>query len=1397
MGELFKGYIDEVRVFNRALTPSEVTELYTYTEGTPDTQAPSVPTGLTASATSVSQINLSWTASTDNTAVTGYKIYRCTGSSCTPTTLVSSPSATTYSNTGLLASTAYTYAVSAVDAAANESAKSITASATTLSPDTQAPSVPSGLSAMAVSSSQINLSWTASVDNNEVTGYKVYRCQGASCTPTTLVSSPSGVTYSDTGLLASTAYTYAVSAVDAAANESAKSSSASATTQAEALVSGAWPVAYYNLNETSGTSAADSSGNANTATLNGGAAWVAGKVGTGAVSLDGTNDYIDAPHSAGNSISGNAVSISAWVYRTNTDTAPRIIAAKVVPGHSPPFFSYSIHLLGGDTPSFWVSTGGDGEHLQSPVPITANAWHHIIGVYDGATKKIYVDGVEKNNANRIGNLNTYTSPLRIGANGALGELFKGYIDDVRVYNRALTPSEVTELYKSVGIYVPLNVQATAFGCGSKAIAVTWDRVNDPGNVLGYKVERSDGYVISVYGQDTVVYNDSNTDVGSTYSYVVRSTFFDSGTSIDSASSNRSVAVTVPSSCGVPVSCPIRPKTGRVIINFDGNALDSQTEQQSTGSLIAATGPQGEFVTAYRIILAGYDNHPETTPEYKEKYRVALYRDTGGADLIWYTNDLPDLPDDDEYYSSISDTISAAEAATVRSVKPAHPAYSTSESNDITPVCMAFDPIETSGAETEGCSLYLDVTADRSSVAAGDVIKYTIDVTNVGNRSCTGEGVWLQQVLDPREAIDEMTMKYPNGGVTKGHNATNNYNVKSYDVDSHTANWNVANLVPGETQRVTYDSWIGNDCSTLGGGNLRRLVRAISSEFGYHANSSADSVSYLNWNSHNDEDVTCTGGVIQPPTVSCEVVPSIVNTGVNTIWNAIPSGGSGTYTYSWSGDMTGASQSMAQVFSTVGIKTASVQVTSAGQTSYDPCTAAVAVIANYDPPACPFVESDDRTVVIFDNQRITSYDTGDSPTETLPVFTSLPVGNYAVTLYSYDGSSIRAGYQQLYEQWQAVLKDENGGELAQSAPIDDLEDGEAATPGMILDKSQSYSLHNFYGAKPAFYLVVGGLPGSAHVVSGEALTANAWHHLLGVYDGSDVKLYVDGSLAGSAAATGNITTSNHPLRVGTNLGLSEKFRGLVDDARVYNTALNAAQIAELFAYGGGSPSPSVAPSAYYAFEEGVGASVEDSSSADNTAILNGNVLWSIGKIGNKSIYLDGGDDYVDAPDAPGNDISGNQITVSAWVYPIDNAVVDLAQTVNDVNTPIYISSPATAVIARHAHLSPDDTANSVYPVCAAFDKVNPTLSISNVSCSASASVVNVGQQVTWSSTITPLGEYDITWTDNLGAIGTGGTVSRTYSTVGRKTATVDVADYGDTVDCTATVRVIADPSYTEF
>src|SRR6266480_3051603 len=184
-----------------------------------DTTAPSVPTGLTAAAVSSSQINLSWTASTDNVGVSGYRVYR-------GGTQIATPSATSFANTGLAASTTYSYTVAAYDAAGNVSAQSSPASATTPAPpDTTPPSVPTGLTANAVSSSQINLSWTASSDNVGVSGYRVYR--GG-----TQIATPGTTSFTDTGVSPSTTYSYTVAAYDAAGNLSAQSSPASATTPA-------------------------------------------------------------------------------------------------------------------------------------------------------------------------------------------------------------------------------------------------------------------------------------------------------------------------------------------------------------------------------------------------------------------------------------------------------------------------------------------------------------------------------------------------------------------------------------------------------------------------------------------------------------------------------------------------------------------------------------------------------------------------------------------------------------------------------------------------------------------------------------------------------------------------------------------------------------------------------------------------------------------------------------------------------------------------------------------------------------------------------------------------------------------------------------------------------------
>ena len=186
-----------------------------------DTTAPSVPTGLTVGTVTSSSVALSWTASTDNVGVTGYDVSR-------GGVKVATVTGTSYTDTGLAASTAYAYTVTAHDAAGNVSAASTAVTATTSAAsggDTTPPSVPTGLTVGAVSSSSVALSWTASTDNVGVTGYDVYRGGVKTATVT-------GTSYTDTGLAASTAYSYTVTAHDAAGNVSAASAAVSATTAA-------------------------------------------------------------------------------------------------------------------------------------------------------------------------------------------------------------------------------------------------------------------------------------------------------------------------------------------------------------------------------------------------------------------------------------------------------------------------------------------------------------------------------------------------------------------------------------------------------------------------------------------------------------------------------------------------------------------------------------------------------------------------------------------------------------------------------------------------------------------------------------------------------------------------------------------------------------------------------------------------------------------------------------------------------------------------------------------------------------------------------------------------------------------------------------------------------------
>ncbi|HYW96152.1 MAG TPA: fibronectin type III domain-containing protein [Bacteroidales bacterium] len=187
---------------------------------TPDISSPSVPTGLTLDSKNTSSITFSWSKSSDNTGVAGYNIWVNGGKNGTT-------SNTNFQLTGLKDGTSYKIAVSAFDAASNESEKSNSLDVTTDNssvPDTDAPSKPSGLVVTGKSASSVNLSWSPSSDNTGVAGYIVFVDGTAKGTSNT-------TSYVINDLNPGTTFVLTVSSFDASSNKSALSQPLSVTTE--------------------------------------------------------------------------------------------------------------------------------------------------------------------------------------------------------------------------------------------------------------------------------------------------------------------------------------------------------------------------------------------------------------------------------------------------------------------------------------------------------------------------------------------------------------------------------------------------------------------------------------------------------------------------------------------------------------------------------------------------------------------------------------------------------------------------------------------------------------------------------------------------------------------------------------------------------------------------------------------------------------------------------------------------------------------------------------------------------------------------------------------------------------------------------------------------------------
>jgi hypothetical protein len=196
------------------------------------------------------------------------------------------------------------------------------------------------------------------------------------------------------------------------------------------------------FNEGTGTVAADSSGLGNNATLNG-AAWTAEGAFGGALAFDGVNDLLRVAPAG--SLNAGQVTIEAWVLPT-TVNGWRNVLLKQYTTNSSQGLTYALYA-NSDTdggvgvyvrPSGWSSD----QHVATVDRLTANEWHHLAATYNGAVLRLYVDGFLVASKNVTTPISNSTLPLFIGGNPLWGEFFQGAIDEVRVYNRALSEGEI-------------------------------------------------------------------------------------------------------------------------------------------------------------------------------------------------------------------------------------------------------------------------------------------------------------------------------------------------------------------------------------------------------------------------------------------------------------------------------------------------------------------------------------------------------------------------------------------------------------------------------------------------------------------------------------------------------------------------------------------------------------------------------------------------------------------------------------------------------------------------------------------------------------------------------------------------------------------------------------------
>jgi hypothetical protein len=214
-------------------------------------------------------------------------------------------------------------------------------------------------------------------------------------------------------------------------------------------------VSYWRLNETSGTQAADGKG-LNHGTYTGGYTLNepgATTDGDRAVRFNGSTGYVAVPHSPTLNFS-TALTVETWVRPASQ--APNqysTVISKPFTARAEPYNEFALNTNAGAaaTAEFQLATGGVRTSLGGTTTLPTDRYSHLVGTWNGAVMRLYVDGVLQSSTAKTGTITNYNQPLHIGRLPS-GNYLDGWVDEVALYSSTLTPAEVAQRYRGNEVY---------------------------------------------------------------------------------------------------------------------------------------------------------------------------------------------------------------------------------------------------------------------------------------------------------------------------------------------------------------------------------------------------------------------------------------------------------------------------------------------------------------------------------------------------------------------------------------------------------------------------------------------------------------------------------------------------------------------------------------------------------------------------------------------------------------------------------------------------------------------------------------------------------------------------------------------------------------------------------